>query len=272
MTARERFRDRRRRRRSRTRDRVRVIYLLPNLITSSSLLLGFWSIVMSIDHRFERAALFIVLAGIADMLDGYVARATRSASRFGVEYDSIVDMVSFGVAPALLVYNWVLAPLGPRAWVIGALFSLCAALRLARFNSRAHEGDRYQGVPSTVAGGIVAATVWFVGWLGFAPPFSRPFGLGITIGFAMLSLLMVSAIPYPSWRSLHITRRHAYPTLVAVVLGLVAILLHHEPMLFAIGILFILSGPTLWLMDRRTRRTQKAPAERTTRESTSDVG
>ena len=120
MTARERFRERRRRRRARTRDRVRMIYLLPNLITSSSLLLGFWSIVMSIDHRFERAALFIVLAGIADMLDGYVARATRSASSFGVEYDSIVDMVSFGVAPALLVYNWVLVPLGPRAWVIGA--------------------------------------------------------------------------------------------------------------------------------------------------------
>ena len=139
MSARERISERRRRRRAQTGDRGRVIYLLPNLITSASLLLGFWSIVMSIDHRFERAALFIVLAGICDMFDGYVARATRSTSAFGVEYDSIVDMVSFGIAPALLVYTWVLAPLGNRAWLIAALFALCAALRLARFNVHVNE-------------------------------------------------------------------------------------------------------------------------------------
>ncbi len=268
MSAREGMRERQSRRRVRSGDRGRVIYLLPNVITSASLLLGFWSIVMSIDHRFERAALFIVLAGICDMFDGYVARATRSTSPFGVEYDSIVDMVSFGVAPALLVYNWVLAPLGHRAWLIAALFSLCAALRLARFNVHVNESDRYHGVPTTIAGGIVAASVWFLGWLGFTPPFSALLGLGITIGFAALALLMVSAVPYPSWKMVHIARRHAFTTLVAIVLGLVAILLHHEPMLFAVGMLFIASGPALWLRDRRANRTRAALEE----EPTTDVG
>ncbi len=259
MSARERMRERRRRR---SGDRGRAIYLLPNLITSASLLLGFWSIVMSIDHRFERAALFIVLAGICDIFDGYVARATRSTSSFGVEYDSITDMVSFGIAPALLVYNWVLAPLGQRAWLIAALFALCAALRLARFNVHVNESDRYHGIPSTSAGAFVAATVWFMGWLGLTPPFSPALGLGLTIGFAALAVLMVSAVPYPSWKMVHITRRHPFTTLVAVVLGLVAVLLHHEPMLFAIGLLFIASGPALWWIGRR-RAPQAIAAEPT---------
>ena len=117
MTVREGFRERRRRRRRRGRGDRRAIYLLPNVITSASLLLGFWSIVMSIQHDFQHAALFIVLAGICDMLDGRVARATHSTSRFGVEYDSLSDMVSFGMAPALLIYSWILAPLGSRAWL-----------------------------------------------------------------------------------------------------------------------------------------------------------
>ncbi len=261
MSARERIRERRRRR-ARSGDRGRAIYLLPNLITSASLLLGFWSIVMSIDQRFERAALFIVLAGICDIFDGYVARATRSTSPFGVEYDSITDMVSFGIAPALLVYNWVLAPLGHRAWLIGALFALCAALRLARFNVHVNESDRYHGIPSTAAGAFVAATVWFTGWLGLTPPFSPVLSLVLTIGFAALAVLMVSAVPYPSWKMVQITRRHPFTTLVAVVLGLVAILLHHEPMLFAIGLLFIASGPALWWIGRR-RAPQVIAAEPT---------
>ena len=145
-------RQERRRRRGRTRNRGRAIYLLPNIITSASLLLGFWSIVMSIQHQFERAAFFIVLAGIFDTLDGRVARATRSTSRFGVEFDSISDMVSFGMAPALLVYTWTLMPLGNRGWLIAALFALCAALRLARFNVQTERSDakHFTGVPSTI--------------------------------------------------------------------------------------------------------------------------
>lgn len=253
MTVREGFRERRRRRRRRGRGDRRAIYLLPNVITSASLLLGFWSIVMSIQHDFQYAALFIVLAGICDVLDGRVARATHSTSRFGVEYDSISDMVSFGMAPALLIYSWILAPLGSRAWLIAALFALCAALRLARFNVTAESGksDHYHGVPSTAAGGIVASSVWFVEWLGYSAPFPKPLGLTITIGFAGLALLMVSPVPYPSWSSIRLTRRHAYPTLVASVLGLVAVLLHHEAMLFAVAMTFLVSGPVFWLIRRR---------------------
>ena len=242
-----------RRRRGRSRGQGRAIYLLPNIITSTSLLLGFWSIVMSIQHSFERAALFIILAGVCDMLDGRIARATHSTSRFGEEYDSISDMVSFGMAPALLVYNWVLQPLGNRGWLIAALFALCAALRLARFNVQTlrEEQRHYQGIPSTIGGGIVASTVFFTAWLGLVPPFPRPAGIAITTGFAILSLLMVSPIPYPSWKMAHIPRRHAYPALVAIVLGGVGIVLHYEWMLFLIGMIFVASGPVLWWMKRR---------------------
>ena len=272
MKAGARFRERRRRRRAASPPRQgRAIYLLPNVITSASLLVGFWSIVMSIQGSFERAALFIVLAGILDMLDGRIARATRSTSRFGVEYDSISDMVSFGMAPALLVYNWVLQPLGNRGWLIAALFALCAALRLARFNVQTErsESSHYQGVTTTAAGGLVAATVLFMGWLEIAPPFTRPIELAITTGFAAVALLMVSPIPYPSWKMVHVPRRHAYPALVVIVLGGIALLLHYEWMLFFVGVTFIGSGPVLWLVQRHRR--PAAAAHNEPKESVGDV-
>ena len=148
-----------------------------------------------------------MLAGFADMLDGRIARATRSTSKFGVEYDSLADLVSFGLAPALLVYNWALAPMGPRGWIIASLFAICAALRLARFNvqQNVEERERYQGLPSTLAGGMMAVFVWFVGWLEIHPPFSTPAGLVITISFVSLALLMVSSVPYPSSKSLPVS-------------------------------------------------------------------
>ena len=247
------FGDERRSRRSRRQRQVRAVYLLPNLITSASLLLGFWSMVLGIHGQYERAALFIILAGVFDTLDGRVARATHSTSRFGVEYDSIADMVSFGIAPALLIYNWALVPLGNRGWLIAALFALCAALRLARFNIQVENPKRthYTGIPSTMAGGIVASTVLFVSWLEIDPQATRAVGIAISSGFAVLALLMVSSIPYPSWKSLHVPRRHAYTTLVGLVLAGVALLLHYEWLLFAISLCFIVSGPLLWLAERR---------------------
>jgi len=258
MSARQRIRERRRRRAG---QQGRAIYLLPNMITSASLLFGFWSIILSIHQQFERAALLILVAGVCDMLDGRVARATRSTSRFGVEYDSISDMVSFGMAPALLVYNMVLAPnippapMGRRGWLISALFALCAGLRLARFNlpTPGEKSPYYQGIPSTAAGGFVAATVFFLNWLGLEPPFSKAVGLTLTTGFAVLALLMVSSIPYPSWRVIHLERRHTFPVLVVCVLGGVALLLHREWMMFAIGSVFVVSGPVVWLRERRWR-------------------
>src|SRR5262249_23509450 len=201
---REGFRERRRRRRAGRRERRRAVYLLPNLITSTGLMLGFWSITLSIRGEFEKAALAIVLAMVCDMLDGRVARATHSSSRFGVEFDSLSDLTAFGLAPALLMYNWTLLPLGPRGWLVAGLFALCAALRLARFNARATDvvQKHFQGIATTFAGGMVAATVWFVEWLGYTPPFQRGLSMVVTTFFALLALLMVSTIPYPSIKGL----------------------------------------------------------------------
>ena len=249
----------------------RAVYLLPNLITTASLMLGFWSIVQAAHLNFNRAAWGIVLAGICDMLDGRIARATRSTSRFGVEYDSITDMVSFGVAPAFLVYNWVLLPLGPRGWVVASLFAVCAAMRLARFNVQQNDEERvrYQGLPSTSAGGMVAVIVWFVSWLGIDTPLPRGVGLGVAVGFVSLALLMVSGVPYPSWKSLPLSGRHAFPTLVALVLGLLLLLLYGEPAFFGIAATYVASGPALWLASLRKRHTADAAAR--VEESAADV-
>jgi CDP-diacylglycerol--serine O-phosphatidyltransferase len=248
-----------------------VIYLLPNLITTAALMLGFWSITLSIRGDFERAGLAIVLAAFADTLDGRIARATRSTSSFGVEYDSMSDLVSFGLAPALLFYNWTLIPLGPRGWLIAALFALCAALRLARFNVKAHVKEQlhYEGLPSTFAGGFVAVCVWFTSWLGLEPPFSPVLSMLVTGGFAVVALLMVSPVPYPSLRSIKIEGKRVYPTLVAIVLFAVAILLNHEPMMFGLGVTFVLSGPVYWLILRR--REQADAIEEASSETRGDV-
>ncbi len=229
-----------------------MVFLLPNLITTGALLFGFWSIVSSSQGQFSRAALLIVLAGICDMLDGRVARATGTSSRFGSEYDSLSDVVSFGLAPALLFYNWMLVPLGPRGWLIASLFAICAALRLARFNAgEQSSSDDYQGLPSTLAGGLVAVLVWFVEWLGFIPPFGPVSGTLLTLGFWALALLMVSSVPYLSLKGVRIPRNMAYPALVGVVLGLVVLLLYHEPVMFVIGVSYVLSGPLRLLLKLR---------------------
>ena len=273
MTPREGFGERRRRRRGR-RGQRRAVFLLPNLITSTGLMLGFWSITLSIRGEFEKAALAIVLAGVCDMLDGRVARATHSQSRFGFEFDSLSDLTAFGLAPALLMYNWTLLPLGPRGWLIAGLFALCAALRLARFNARADDPatKHFQGIATTFAGAMVAATVWFMGWLEIAPPFPRPLGIAITSFFALLALLMVSTIPYPSLKAIKIEGRRGYSTLVGLVVFFVVVLLNHEPMLFGLGILYVLSGPVVWWLERhKPKAAPEALESDLNTESTPDV-
>jgi len=236
------------------------VFLLPNVITAAGMMLGFWSITLSIRGEFEKSALAIVLAMVTDMLDGRVARATHSQSRFGFEFDSLSDLTAFGLAPALLMYNWTLAPLGPRGWLIGGLFALCAALRLARFNARADEPTTkyFQGIASTFAGGMVAATVWFMHWLEVTPPFPRPLGIVVTSFFALLALLMVSTIPYPSIKAVKLEGRRGYSALVALIVFIVVVLLNHEPMLFGLGIAYLLSGPIVWWLERG--RAKSAPA------------
>ena len=202
----------------------------------------------------DRAALGIVLAAVCDAIDGRVARLARSTSRFGVEYDSIADTVSFGVAPAMLAFSaGHLHALGRPGWVMAFLFTVCAALRLARFNvSPARYKGRFEGMPSPAAAGMVATTQWFVSFL-------RESGVEVAVpefvvagGVAVLGLLMVSPIPYRSGKELDL--RHSYGTLVLVVIALALVVQEPSVTLFAIGIAYCRLGPGRVAVAARDRR------------------
>jgi CDP-diacylglycerol--serine O-phosphatidyltransferase len=249
-----------RRRRRRRRERVdgdgprRGLYLLPHLITTANLGFGFYAIVQSFAGRHDLAALGIVLAAVADGIDGRVARLTGATSRFGMEYDSIADTVSFGVAPAMLAFSaGHLHVLGRPGWVMAFTFTVCAALRLARFNvTPARYKGRFEGMPSPAAACMVAATQWFVSFLrdsGIA--FTVP-ALVVALGVVALGLLMVSPIPYRSNKELDL--RHSYGTLVLVVIALLLVIQEPSVTLFAIGVAYVLSGPVAWVWRRATGR------------------
>ncbi len=244
---------RRRRRRLGRPERRRAIYLLPNLITTGSLMLGFYSMTRAISGDYVPSALAIIAAGVLDMMDGRIARATRSTSRFGVEYDSLTDLVSFGIAPAMLMYMSVLSHLGTRGWAIGGLYAVCAALRLARYNVQREAGERMNnyGLPSTIAGGMVATTIWFVTDLELAPAADPALRAALTFGFVALALLMVSGVPYASWKSLPTAGRHAFTTLVTLVVLAILALVNEIRGFFALGLLYLASGPALWLWERK---------------------
>jgi len=243
---------RRRRRRRARGEPSRGLYLLPHVITTANLFFGFYAIVQAFQGSADRAAGGIVLAGVCDAIDGRVARLARATSRFGVEFDSIADTVSFGVAPAMLAFSaGNLHVLGRPGWVMAFLFTACAALRLARFNvSEGRYKGFFEGMPSPAAAGMVASTQWFVSFL-------RESGLEITVpevvvasGLVVLGLLMVSPIPYRSGKELDL--RQSYGTLVLVVIALTLIAQEPSVTLFAIGIAYGLSGPAEWIWRRAT--------------------
>lgn len=257
--------DRRRRRRSRRRRRVergrrRGVYLLPQLFTTANLFFGFFTIVQAQAGNFDRAALGIVLAGICDALDGRVARLAKATSRFGVEYDSLADAVSFGLAPALLAFHaGHLQDFRRTGFAIAFLYVACAALRLARFNVQpSRYSGRFEGLPSPAAAGMVASTQWFVSFLREQEiPVHVPEAL-VAAGVAVLGLLMVSAIPYRSFKELDL--RHGYRGIVLMVLVLVVIIQEPSVALFAIGALYVASGPFEWVWRRASgRRLEEVP-------------
>jgi len=253
-------RERRRGRRRRSGgEPPRGLYLLPHVITSANLFFGFYAIVQSfqvdVAGSADRAALGIVLAAVCDAIDGRVARLARSSSRFGVEFDSIADTVSFGVAPAMLAFSaGHLQTLGRPGWVMSFLFTVCAALRLARFNvSPGRYKGFFEGMPSPAAAGMVATTQWFVSFL-------RESGIEVAVpeflvaaGMALLGLLMVSPIPYRSGKELDL--RHSYGTLVLVVIALALVVQEPSVTLFVLGIAYVASGPVEWLWRRATGAT-----------------
>jgi CDP-diacylglycerol--serine O-phosphatidyltransferase len=233
--------------------RHRGIYLLPNLFTTGALFAGFFAVVGAMNGRFEAAAVAIFVAMVLDGLDGRVARITQTQSAFGAEYDSLSDMVSFGVAPSLVVYEWALSGMGKLGWLAAFLYTATAALRLARFNTQLGVADKryFQGLPSPSAAAIVAGLVW----VGTDVELS---GEALNIPAFILTVLagiaMVSNIRYHSFKQLDIRGKVPFVALFVVVLVFVTISIHPPYVLFAGFLAYGFSGPLLTLFFRRRRR------------------
>ena len=237
------------------RQRRRGVYLLPNLITTAALFAGFYAIVAAANGEFVKAALAIYAAFILDTLDGRVARWTRSESEFGAEYDSLSDMVAFGVAPALVAFFWALSSLGRFGWVFAFVYMACAALRLARFNTKG-DNATFTGLASPSAAAIIASSVWI--WSEYA---TRGTGFAAYAMAALtggVGLLMVSQFTYFSPKELHLKGRVPFFTLVGAVLIFAAIQMDPPRVLLACFVVYALSGPAVYLW--RRYRGGSAPA------------
>ena len=241
-----------RRRTSIERRRLRRgVYLLPSLFTMGNMFCGYACIVYAMRGEFDTAAPFIGLAIVIDMLDGRIARMTGTTSAFGVEFDSLADIISFGVAPAILAFAWGLQPLGRLGWAAGFLFVAAAAVRLARFNIQAGSHDKryFVGMPSPAAAGIPAATV-------FAYPFGFQTYVEALPVLAMVivpALLMVSTIRFRSFKNLDLQARRKYPVLLLVALGL-ALLATHPKLVLVILAYGYLGATFVGMAWRRARR------------------
>ena len=223
------------------RDRRRQgIFLFPSLLTTGNLFCGFFSLLLAVDHHFTEAALVILVAMVMDLLDGRVARLIKATSQFGVEYDSLADVISFCVAPAFLLYAFALQPLGRAAWFGAFLFVVCGALRLARFNVQTAADRRFfVGLSTPAAAGVVASVVILVG----GDPPSQTVGVVIAMAAYVLALLMVSTFRYWSFKEVDFARRRPVETLLVVVLAAMIVATMHEIFLFLVFGGYALSGP-----------------------------
>ena len=242
------------------RPRSRSIYLLPNLFTTGGLFGGFFAIIAASQGRFEAACLAIFIAAVLDGIDGRVARMTNTQSDFGMQYDSLADLVSFGMAPALVMYHWALVsmkldggPFGKIGWLVAFLYAACAALRLARFNSQVAHVDKrvFVGLASPAAAGLVASFVWTFHDLGWSGSELRYAALAVTVA---AGLLMVSRVRYSSFKGSGDgpkAERVPFAAMVGAIAVLIALVIDPPKLLFAATVLYALSGPVLWLRRRR---------------------
>lgn len=239
--------------------RRRGIYLLPNLFTTAALFSGFYAIVAAMNGRFESAAIAVFVAMVLDGLDGRVARLTHTESPFGVQYDSLADMVSFGLAPALVMYEWALGGMANLGWVPAKLgwlaafiYTAAAALRLARFNTQVGSADKHYfiGLPSPSAAAIMAGLVWVGNDLGMHGNQLLWLAFIITIG---TGALMVSNIPYYSFKQVDLRGRIPFVAMLAIVLVFVFASLDPPKMLFTGFLVYGLSGPVVTFLRRRQR-------------------
>jgi len=240
------------------------VYLLPNLLTTGCLFSGFYAIVAAIDQNFAPAGGAIFIAMIFDTLDGRIARLTHTESAFGKEYDSLADMVAFGLAPAIVSYQWGVVRIaeygqawGRFGWLAAFFYAATAALRLARFNARAATVDKryFEGLPSPSAAAIVAGFIWF------SSEWREPGLPGLIAAFgitAAAGALMVSAFSYPSFKQFDLDRRIRYAYTVLVLLSLILIAIDPPAMLLSIFATYALSAPALWV-GRRIRRRFRGP-------------
>ncbi len=245
----------------------RGIYLLPNLLTTLALFAGFYAIVAAIDGNFTRAGIAIFVAMAMDTADGRVARMTSTQTNFGKEFDSLSDMVSFGLAPAVVIYQWGVARLaeysiawGRVGWLVAFLFAVCAALRLARFNAVPSKLGKawFQGLPSPSAAALVAAFVWLSADYGIGG-----FG-GLVAGFvvtAAAGAAMVSNLHYYSFKTINLGRKVSFASLLLVPLIIALISIEPPLVLFLLFFVYGLSGPLTWWMARRPSRLATLEAE-----------
>ena len=234
--------------------------MLPNLLTTGNLFCGFYGIVAAINHDFRTAAIAILLACLFDILDGKVARLTGSNSRFGVEYDSLADLVAFGVAPAVLVYLWALEPFGRLGWVAAFLFVACGALRLARFNVQTDTVPKkhFVGLPIPGAALMVATTVLFFYRMGGSGPTKHFLLLAMTY---LLGFLMVSSIPFNSFKEFDGFQRMPFRTLFIIVLLFSVIATQPSIMLFTLGLVYVSSGPVGYVVGSLRNRRESVTEE-----------
>ena len=236
----------------------RGIYILPNLVTAASLFAGFYSMVSTLNGNYSTAAIWIFISAVCDGLDGKVARMTGTTSKFGVEFDSLADLVAFGVTPAFLMYAWALRPFGRLGWVAAFMFLVCGALRLARFNVQVDtvESKRFVGLPIPGAASMVASTVLLFTHFGWPSSYKK---LAIIVMIYLLAFLMVSSFRYYSFKDPALIKRQPFGFLLLAVVLLIVVAAEPVVMTFSILLLYILSGPIDFIITwPRRRRLEKA--------------
>ena len=232
--------------------RRRGIYLLPNLFTTGALFSGFYAITSAMGGRYETAVVAIFVAMILDGMDGRVARMTNTQSEFGAQYDSLSDMVSFGVAPALVMYLWAFSSLGKVGLFAAFVHTAGGALRLARFNTQLATADKnyFQGLPSPAAAAILAGFIWICLEYDYDIELFKYFALGLTVS---TGLLMVSNFRYSSFKKIDLKGKVPFIVAIAVMLGIAFVMAQPQTMLFLLFLGYAISGPAITLVMRRRR-------------------
>jgi CDP-diacylglycerol--serine O-phosphatidyltransferase len=225
----------------------RGVYLLPNLVTTGGLFCGFFSVISTFREEYLIAAIAVLVAQVCDALDGRIARLTQTTSSFGVQYDSLSDVIAFGVAPGVLAYRWALEPWGAWGWLAASLYVTCGALRLARFNVQVDTVDtqHFVGLPIPAAAGVVATTILMYYFLGGEGATNKHITLLLLI--YALAGLMVSTVPYYSFKDLHLRHRQPFWLLIVGIIVVQVTIAEPQLMLFSIFSLYTLSGPVMLL-------------------------